>query len=515
MIINFTSVLCVEAAFQRICLCILTTERDVRMSGRSIVTLKPMRAGLSGSARMQPSGKGAAVMLSARGVKENRVEAYFYCGGEYTALGGAYSGERGELTVKAEIKDFGMNARDLRVLLLLGSSGGERDGAEYSPLMYGVCSGGNKDSAVEARSAMLALCGRMNKRSKQAEESTIGESGAEDGDKADILPSDSDVNAYCLKSAEIHDEPVSGGKIAVCDEIPSPAYENIDKADSENADDGIRLSFCQSSEGNEITSIEETQPAVPEGAFLPAIDPSPYFTAIDAGERVAAVKLMNGCGEIDTIGVCTSEERRNNADNSRISGSGCVCESDCTCEGLHTSGNAAIGACTSEERRNNADNSRISGSGCVCESDCTCEGLHTSGNAANGACANGTCAEKTCQTLQSAFKRETISFDGASSSDPAFIAENPLPRLIYPAEFDFMEHFFTALIPENPFNMKGWRFVRANEDGSLLLGRFVTDGRVSRVAYALAGAIPPDIKAPFRAIISTDGAVYQLLVQHV
>ena len=82
-----------------------------------------------------------------------------------------------------------------------------------------------------------------------------------------------------------------------------------------------------------------------------------------------------------------------------------------------------------------------------------------------------------------------------------------LPVLSWPRGTEELRPFFELLPPFSPFYAPGWRFVRAPSPlpgtAYCALGRYVRDGRVRRVAYALPGT-------PYRPPAELPGYRYHL-----
>ncbi|MBO4925616.1 MAG: hypothetical protein J5472_03980 [Clostridia bacterium] len=82
-----------------------------------------------------------------------------------------------------------------------------------------------------------------------------------------------------------------------------------------------------------------------------------------------------------------------------------------------------------------------------------------------------------------------------------------LPVLSWPRGTEELRPFFELLPPFSPFYAPGWRFVRAPSPlpgtAYCALGRYVRDGRVRRIAYALPGT-------PYRPPAELPGYRYHL-----
>ena len=86
-----------------------------------------------------------------------------------------------------------------------------------------------------------------------------------------------------------------------------------------------------------------------------------------------------------------------------------------------------------------------------------------------------------------------------------------MPGLAWPPAFSTLAPLFAKGMPCAPFDLPGWRFVRAKE--GLYVGYWQEDARVKRVAYAVLGDAPPG--ASYRPVAGRDGQTYQVLWQRV
>jgi len=98
-------------------------------------------------------------------------------------------------------------------------------------------------------------------------------------------------------------------------------------------------------------------------------------------------------------------------------------------------------------------------------------------------------------------------------------AVDALPTLIWPENTKGMEIYFSSLSPFAPFDLPGWRFVRApspvKECAYCALGYTADGGRVKKIAYALPGVpfYPPANLSGYRYHPGRTGQGYWVAVQ--
>lgn len=369
------------------------------MTDRCFVMLKPMRAGLSGYARLQTEHGGAYAFISARGIRSRCACAYWYHGGgEVCALGGAPVNARGELALDARLPSVSSAPDRLQALLIIGDA----DGCAPEPLLIGLCARQSAGSLMDAKNAMLALCDRLR---REAAERAAAALEAERAARADEAPRVSDIRELPMLSTDEADE---------ADEAP----EAPPAAASEESEAPQESDICEPPIQSTVEAYEapETPEAPPDKSPLRAL-----ARAIRLRPRASSPPREIFLTAIDPLPYVTADEREK---------------------------------------------------------------------------------AKAAEPQKPKPARVRTGVDA-------------LPALRYPDGFSPLRAYFDSRPPDNPLGMKGWRFVRAEESGALLIGRYVTDARVARVAYAVRGERPPDEKKPYRAVRGADGNVYQVLVQRL
>lgn len=257
------------------------------MTDRCFVMLKPMRAGLSGYARIQAEAGGATVFISARGLGVGRATAYWYNGGVARALATSRVNPRGEALFEARLPDGIPAPERLQALFIIG------EGDKPLPLLIGLCTRQSAGSLMDAKNAMLALCERIEKARVRggdaAGDGNTAASPSNSGISARDASSDADIGINTVDSAASADGSdtanTADGDSTTAYPTPQIPDEPLSQADEPApltaalsvGADCVRPRLLARAVRVKPRAIEP-----PREIFLTAIDPRPYIIAEDA-----------------------------------------------------------------------------------------------------------------------------------------------------------------------------------------------------------------------------------------
>ena len=229
-----------------------------------LIMLKPMQNGLSGYARVQSGGGETLLQINARGVREDSIRAFWYCGdGEVRELGRARVNPRGEASLTAEVPGQRVAPERLQALLIVGG------GDEPVPLMLGLCVQQSAGSLLDAKNALLGLCEKLSRAARERRKAEQREAARQARGETD----ESKAETQASVPPPQMDAPVPEGSQAgreASAPVREPAAALSDGRDKAQPEPPARLAEPSSYPPREI--------------FLPAIDPLPYVVAKEAEE---------------------------------------------------------------------------------------------------------------------------------------------------------------------------------------------------------------------------------------
>lgn len=214
-----------------------------------VLMLRPMKSGAGGFARLHRRGRYASLQIRAKGIGQEGFQAFWHQDGGDVPLGCAICDARGEAVLNADLpEECTLLPGRLQALLLVENS------QQPGPLMIGLWAEGSAGSMMDARSACLALCERLQPRPARQEPAPVD-------DPSPAVP-----------------EP-SVPEVPPCDAPPLPmedirrllAQVDVPRPLPPRREPVVLL----------LTEEKPAPPEPPRDIFLTAIDPLPYVEATE------------------------------------------------------------------------------------------------------------------------------------------------------------------------------------------------------------------------------------------